>query len=95
MIDAPSIDYKIAFEELKTLNKVFAGHHDWTLPTLNPTQFWVEEVETGSRDVIVHGIQTGLNYLSTRSGTSSLGYQYSACLPVTPVERTVVTWVKS
>jgi hypothetical protein len=95
MIDAPSIDYKVAFEELNTLNSLFSRYHGINLPTLNPSQFRVEDDGVATRDVVIHGIQTGLYYLSLRRSDSTMGFRYSAFVVVTPTERTVIDWIKA
>jgi hypothetical protein len=94
MTDSPPIDYKIAFEELNTLNSLFSKHRSMDLPALNPSLFRVVSSDEPSY-VIIEGLRSGLYYLSIQSVRNMYSSSYTVFQPVTPTERTITEWVKA
>lgn len=88
---ATEIDYALLFEEMSTLNRLFASHHGPYAPVPNPAHF--ERVTPAPSDVIIFlGKRSGAHFMAEQD-TSKSWVSYGRFSPAAPHTREVTDWV--
>ena len=97
MSDTDTIDYRVAFEELTLLNKLFSKHTETHPPRLNYQQFeQVSNKDLPFDTYIYRSVRTGIYYSTFREQNyPGEGWRYAAFTIVRPTERTVIEWIEA